>query len=79
MNQQIGCLRYGLNAIVLRGISVPSREQRLARYHKASVAYPNPQLAAREQVGASLQAAWKDGKRPNLRLIRRVIAAAVRA
>lgn len=75
MNQEIGCLKYGLNAVVFRNSRELTAEERMKRYYAASVAYPHRQLALREQIGASLRAAWKDGKRPNLKLISRMVAA----
>lgn len=40
MNQEIGCLKYGLNAVVFRNSRERTAEERMKRYYAASVAYP---------------------------------------
>lgn len=39
MNQEIGCLKYGLNAVVFRNSRERTAEERMKRYYAASVAY----------------------------------------
>ncbi|MCD9088844.1 hypothetical protein [Stenotrophomonas sp. SY1] len=75
MNQDIGCLKCRLNRVVFRTVRTMSPRERMQRYYEAVIVYPPAKLAMRQEIGANLQDAWKAGKRPNLRLIARAIAA----
>ncbi|MNM92626.1 hypothetical protein D3C81_1049650 [compost metagenome] len=75
MNQDIGCLKCQLNRVVFRTIRTMSARERMQRYYEALIVYPPPKHAMRQDIGTNLQDAWKAGKRPNLRLISRALAA----
>lgn len=75
MNQDIGCLKCQLNRVVFRTIRTMSARERMQRYYEAVIVYPPPMHGLRHDIGASLQEAWKAGKRPNLRLISRALDA----